>query len=107
MRICLLTLLLACLLLTLALPCACLAQKNTASGFTRLQPVPASIIASAEAYPGGQYEPKNLIDDVVRTEYASNGKGTNTFVEFDFGRPIKLAAFQHIDRNDPATVGAS
>jgi hypothetical protein len=48
-----------------------------------------------------------LVDGLPQTEYSSDGQGTATFVEFDFGRPIRLAGFRHLDRNDPATVGAS
>ena len=79
-----------------------------AGGFTRLEQLPApKIIVSAEAYPGGRHEASNLIDGNPRTEYASNNQGTNTFVEFDFGAPTRVAAFRHVDRNDPATVAAS
>jgi alpha-mannosidase len=107
MRICLPTAPLA----SAALVCwaqASLGQNTSTSGFTRLNQLPSPrIVASADAHPGGQYEAANLVDGVTRTEYASNGKGTNTFVEFDFGRPVQIVAFQHIDRNDPATVAAA
>ena len=83
-------------------------QTTPTTGFTRLEQIPVPrIVASAEAYPGGQYEAANLVDGVVPTEYASNGKGTNTFVEFDFGHPVRIVAVQHTERNDPATVAAS
>src|SRR5579862_4810805 len=75
--------------------------------FTRLVQVPRPrIVESTAAYPG-RYEAGNLLDGEKSTEYASNGKGTNTFVEVEFNEPTKLAAFQHIDRNDPATVSES
>jgi alpha-mannosidase len=77
------------------------------TNFTRLEPLPApKIIASAAAYPG-QYEAGNLVDGDRRTEFASNGKGTNTFVEVEFAEPKRLAGFRHVDRNDPATVAGS
>ena len=41
------------------------------------------------------------------TEYASNGKGTETFVEFDFGAPVTIGAFRHVNRKDLALVAAS
>ena len=41
------------------------------------------------------------------TEYASNGKGTDTFVEFDFGAPVTIGAFRHVNRKDRALVAAS
>jgi hypothetical protein len=86
----------------------CPGQNPPTTTFTRLERLAtARIVTNAAAYPGGQYEAVNLVDGVVGTEYASNGKGTNTFVEFDFGHPVQVVAFQHIDRNDPATVAAS
>jgi alpha-mannosidase len=78
------------------------------AAFVRLAPLPApKIVASAEPYPADRYAVASLIDAKEDTEFASNGRGTNTFVEFDFGSPVKVAAFRHVDRNDPATVGAS
>src|SRR5579859_4090414 len=75
--------------------------------FTPLQQLPApKMIASAAAYPG-QYQAENLIDGDAHTEYASNGKGTNTFIEMEFEKPEALAGFRHVDRNDPATVAES
>jgi len=78
------------------------------ASYTRLDPIAtAKIVGSAEAYPGGRYEATNLFDGDVATEYSSNAKGTNTFLEFDFGKPTLILAFRHVDRNDPATVGDS
>lgn len=78
-----------------------------AAGFTRLKQLPSpKIVESAAPYPG-RYEPGNLVDGQSSTEYASNGKGTNTFVEMEFSEPTKLIAFRHIDRNDPATIAES
>ena len=87
---------------------ACGAEAGSGpANFTRLVLLPApKIIASAEAYPG-QYAPGNLVDENKRSEYASNGKGTNTFVEVEFAEPTRLTAFRHVDRNDPATVASS
>ncbi len=65
------------------------------------------IVASAEAYPGSVYLPQNIVDGNERTEYSSNAKGTATFFVFDFGKPTRLAAFEHVDRSDPATVATS
>jgi hypothetical protein len=80
---------------------------SSAATFTRLQQLPApKIIASAPAYPG-QYEPGNLVDGDPRTEYASNGRGTNTFIEVEFSEPTRLAGIRYVDRNDPATVAGS
>ncbi len=76
--------------------------------FTPLEELaPPKIIARAEAFPGGQYDSANIIDGNTKTEYSSNAKGTNTFIEFDFGAPTQVTAFRHVDRNDAATIGAS
>jgi len=87
-------------------PCA--AQPGRPDHFTRLDPLPTpKIVASAEAYPGGHHNVRNIADGKVQTEYSSNAKGTNTFIEFDFGAPAIVAAFRHTDRNDPATIASS
>jgi len=86
----------------------CAGEPGMPAAFTRLEPLPApKIVASAEAYPGGRHDVGNITDAAPRTEYSSNSKGTNTFIEFDFGAPVNVAAFRHLDRNDPATITAS
>ena len=75
--------------------------------FTPLEPVSApKILSSATAYPGA-HQAANLLDGDALTEYASNGKGTNTFVELEFDQSTPLAAFRHVERNDPATIAES
>jgi hypothetical protein len=95
--------------LCLALLCLTFHAASTpGASYTRLEPLPAPrITSSAEAYPGSSFLPANLIDGNERTEYSSNGKGTDTFVVFDFGVPTRIAAFRHVDRNDPAIIAAS
>lgn len=84
------------------------APKLAPARFTPMAEAPVpKIVASSEAYPGGRFEAANLLDGDPRTEYSSHGKGTETFVDLDFGRAIPLAGFRHLDRNDPATVGRS
>ncbi len=100
----------ACGVAASGLPCADAeeAAGSPAAGFSRLSPLPTpKIVGSAEAYPGGAFNVSHLTDGDARSQYSSAGKGTETFVEFDFGRPVRVAAFRHIDRNDPATVSAS
>ena len=76
--------------------------------FTRLTLLPApKIVAMAEEFPGGSFAAVRLVDGNPKTEFASLGKGTNTFVEFDFGAPVRIGGFRHQDRNDPAIVAAS
>ncbi len=66
-----------------------------------------AIVDSSIAYPGGNYEVEHIIDGNPTTEYFSRGDGTKTHIDFDFGKPIPLAAIKHVDRADPATVAAS
>ncbi len=76
--------------------------------FTRLVALPPPrITAAATEYPGGRFGPENLLDGDSDTAYATAGKGTATFVEFDFGKPVALGGFQFTDRQDPATVARS
>jgi hypothetical protein len=78
------------------------------AGFARLVRLPhPRITGSAAAYPGGGCNATNILDGIARSEYASHAKGTNTFIDFDFGQPTLVAGLRHIDRNDPATVVAS
>lgn len=84
------------------------AESPAAAGFTRLvQLPPPKIVATTEEFPGGNYAATRLLDGNPQTEFASHGKGTHTFVEFDFGAPVRVSGFRHKDRNDPATVAAS
>ena len=88
---------------------ACWASRAGAEGaFVRLTPLKSPrVVAAAECYPGGAYSAAYLLDGVENSEYASNGKGTNTFVEFDFGAPVIIGAFRHVDRHDTANVATS
>jgi hypothetical protein len=77
--------------------------------FHRLVSLPApKIIAAAEAFSGGGWDADNLLKPAVsggyRQEYASRGKGVQTFVDFDFGQPVRLAAFRHMQRKHPDTI---
>jgi alpha-mannosidase len=82
---------------------------NTTGGrFTRLRTLPApQIVKSSTPYPGGRYTADKVLDADPRTEYSSDSKGLNTYIEFQFDQPTAIAAFRHVDRNDPATVAAS
>jgi hypothetical protein len=86
----------------------CAAQIASADSFTRLTPLPPPrIVSASDDYPGGQHSVTNLLDGAVRSEYSSASKGTDTFVEFDFGAPAWIGGFRHQDRNDPATIAES
>ena len=84
------------------------AISAAAERFTPLAPVPSlRIIGSSEEFPGGRYQVTNMIDGRGESEYSSSGKGTETFISFDFGQPTLVAGFHHVDRRDPATVDAA
>ena len=84
------------------------AEPGLPNHFTRLEALPApKIVASSEPYPGGNYDVTNILRNRRQKEYSSNAKGTDTFIEFSFGAPTQIAAFGHVDRNDPATIAAS
>lgn len=79
-----------------------------AAQFTPLTQIPApEITASAPAYPGGSHGAGRLLDGDPKTEYAADGAAGELFVEFRFAEPARVAAFRHVDRNDPATIAAS
>src|SRR5512139_2576192 len=86
------------ILLCATTPLSILAAEGT--GYVRLTPLPPpKIVEHAKAYPGGNYEAGNLVDANPRSEYSSDGKGTNTFIVFEFAAPTRIAGFRHVDRN--------
>lgn len=87
---------------------ASLHSAAIADNFTRLTPLPPPRITDcATEFPGASYKAAHILDGNLQTEYASHGKGTNTFIEFDFGQPVTIAGLQHRDRNDVATIAES
>lgn len=85
-----------------------LAASAGFADFTPLTPVPTPrLVASSPAYPGGAFEAAHILDGVPKTEYSSNARGTETFLELEFAAPTRVGAFRHVDRNDPATIAAS
>jgi len=79
-----------------------------ASTFTRLAPLPPpKVIASAEAF-NGSYSAENILAPFIphrhHAEYASRGLGTRTFIDFDFGRAVPVAAFRHVQRRTPDEI---
>ena len=91
--------------------CGHLAGADSPGGageFRQLKKLPAPQITDcATEYPGGAFRAAFILDGNPQTEFASNGKGADTFIEFDFGRPVTLAGLSHQDRNDVATIGGS
>jgi hypothetical protein len=76
-----------------------------AEEFIRLMRLPTPrIVSAAEAYPDGRHAATALLDSNLKTEFASNNQGTNTFVEFEFAEPTTITACRYADRDDPATI---
>jgi hypothetical protein len=81
----------------------------SAEAFQHLSPaLTPKILAAAEAFPGGNYNAENTLQPSPltgsRPEYASNGKGVATFVDFDLGQPMRLGGFRHVQRSTIDTV---
>jgi alpha-mannosidase len=78
------------------------------SSFTRLVPTHPTVIAAAPAFPGGGYNAENILKPPApnghRADYASHGLAAKTFIDFDLGRPDRVAAFRHIQRRTPDTI---
>jgi len=76
--------------------------------FTPLSPAPApKIIAAAEAF-SDSYRAENILAPPSpsghRADYASRGLAERTYLDFDFGGPVTLAAFRHLQRKTPDTI---
>ena len=82
-------------------------ERNFLKRYEPLLKVPTPRILTNSVPYSDSYSVEQIIDGNQRTEYSSKGDGTNTFIEFDFGAPVRIAAFKHIDRNDPATIAES
>ena len=93
--------------LKMLLPVLFLSWTASAAEFTSLAPVTTERIVSSSPAVGKRFAAHRLVDGNLKTEYASKDQGTNTVVEFDFGRPMRIIAFRHVDRNNMATVAAS
>jgi hypothetical protein len=83
------------------------AATGAEAGFTRLIPLPAPKVLSHAPDFSSDYRAAFAIDGKPGSEWAAQGSGTNAFLEFDFGAPVRIAGFRHQDRDDPATVAAS
>ncbi len=92
------------IVVAMGLTVACTANAE----YTQLVATDAQIISAATAFPGGGYEATNLLPSTnprdQQAEYASRGLGAETFVDFDLGRPLSVAAFRHIQRRTPDTI---
>ena len=85
--------------------CGTGSAQDTASTFTPITVLPVpQILQQAAEYPSPAFVVQHILDDRPDSEYASAGKGTDTFIDFDFGRSVAIAVFRHVDRQDVATV---
>ena len=87
------------------------AARTCPADFTPLSPLPKPrIIDSTVAYPGDNFNVEKIVDGIVSvnrsSEYSSDNRGTETYIDFDFGRPTAVAGFKHVDRFDIANVDA-
>jgi alpha-mannosidase len=88
-------------------PLAVMAQ-DAEPVFTPLVELPApKILAHAEEYPDRMFGAEHLVDGWGHTEFATNGQGTKTFVDFDLSEPKRMIGFRHQDRQDIATIARS
>jgi hypothetical protein len=93
--------------LAFLLPVLFLNGTVSAADFTPLVPVTTARIVNSSPAFAKAFAATHLVDGNPKTEYASKNRGTNTVVGFDFGQPVRIVAFRHVDRNDTATVAAS
>ena len=56
-----------------------------------------AITASATPYNGG-FVATNVFANNAAAEYASQGQGANTLIDFDFGSPTRMSGFEFLDR---------
>src|ERR1044071_6631840 len=93
---------------SLFLICALLSFLTSAvAGFTPTRAIPLRIVTNSPAYARGGYDVSQLIDGDLKTEFASESRGTNTFVALQFPSPLTVIAFRHVDRADRALVDES
>ena len=55
-----------------------------------------TVIDNATPFPG--YGIENVLDGNLLTDYASQGQGVNTFIDFDFGEPVTIGQVLFTDR---------
>lgn len=81
------------------------------SHYTKLAPVVPKVIAATESWPGGGFRAENILRPWSprgkRAEYATRGQGEKTFIDFDFGQPTSVQAFQFIQRDTSDTIAES
>ncbi len=93
-------------LFVVLLTAAAISTGGLAQELTPIVALPNPKIAAAAAeFHSGHYAVENIFKDGC--EYATQNKGTDTFIDFDFGKPVMLGAFKHVDRSDITTLTKS
>lgn len=68
--------------------------------------VPPRVIAAAPA-DAFSIPAENLMDGKSPDQYFSDSKGTQTFIEFDFGEPTAVAGFRHTGNRTRTIAGSA
>jgi hypothetical protein len=76
--------------------CVCAAATTSATSQAATELPDPTIIANAPAFP--TYDASYFLDDSFAWDYASQGQGTNTFVDFDFGAATLITEVLYTDR---------
>lgn len=58
--------------------------------------VPATVVGASSSYPG--YSADFAVDAAPNTDWASNGGGVGSYIDFDLGAPTQLSGFTLVDR---------
>lgn len=87
-----------------------LAQANTGRAAVLVQgaqidPATITITDSFAAFPG--YGVANVLDNNPATDYAAQGGGAQTFIDFDFGAPTGVGSTTVIDRTSSGGANGS
>ena len=58
--------------------------------------VPVSVVGASSSYPG--YAAADAVDAASNTDWASNGDGVGSFIDFNLGSSVQLDGFTLVDR---------
>jgi hypothetical protein len=93
--------------LALAALCVCgPASVDAAKPAVELPQSTPSITASAPPF-NASFVAGNVLDQNSLTEYASQSQGVDTFIDFDFGAPVPITHFHHLNRSAADEIDAS
>lgn len=69
--------------------------------------LPDPVITNSSPALGAEWAVQNIFDDNPNTDYASNGAGTDTFIDFDFGAPVLIREVTVTDRKSAGGANGS